>query len=212
MAHFLKFLFFLGIIFHFQYAHSQKKQNAFSGEMLFQINSIAPADSMQEKMLIYAKDSLLKIINFSTSMGKQELIKHLRLEKSYLLINTTKGDFAIKTDYAKHVDTSLQISYKKSFGRKKICDKKANKLKVNFKGIDKTFMFYYFKDIPAKYSSAYRFLPGLPVEYYVPTDAGLLKYSLYSFKNEDIPIQLFMIPENYKKVTLEEFLKEVTEN
>lgn len=201
---------FILILFFTSKLSAQKHIQCFSGELIYEISNIQLEDSIQEKMLIYAKDSLLKVINFSTTMGSQELIKHLRLDKSYLLISTTKGSYAIKTDYNKHIDTTSTLTYKKVLGRKTFCGKKAKKLKVTFKDIDKKFYFYYFKDIPSKYSSAYQFLPGLPVEYYIPTDQGLIKYQLASFKSMETPLQLFMIPENFKKVTLEEFLLEIS--
>ena len=80
---------------------AQKKHLPYSGELLFKAQRVIPMDSAQESMLIYAKDSLLKVINFSSNMGKQELIKHLSKEKSYLLLETTKGKYAIRTNYTK---------------------------------------------------------------------------------------------------------------
>jgi hypothetical protein len=118
-------------------------------------------DSMQEHMLIYAKDSLLKVINFSSTLGKQELIKHLTKEKSYLLLETTKGKYAIRTNYTKYQDTTLSYSFKKKLGSKRIAGMKAKKLSVTFTDIDKKFTFYYLKNIPAIYGSAYTNFPGL---------------------------------------------------
>jgi hypothetical protein len=74
-------------------AFSQKTR-VFNGELLYEIERVSPKDSIPGKMLIYAKDSLLRVVNFSSSIGKQEVIKHLRLNRSYVLVTTTKGDFA----------------------------------------------------------------------------------------------------------------------
>jgi len=189
---------------------AQKKQQPFSGELLFIAQRVIPMDSAQESMLIYAKDSLLKIINFSSQMGKQELIKHLSKEKSYLLLETTKGNFAIRTNYNKYEDTTLTYTYKKKLGSKKICNKKAKKIIVRFKEIDKDFTFYYYKNIPAIYGSAYTSFPGLVAEYYLPSDYGLVKYTLQEIRPIDPPLTLFMIPEKYKRVSLDEFLEEMS--
>jgi len=201
---FLLFLFCCSLFF------AQKKQTPFNGELLFTAKRIIPADSAKENVLIYAKDSLLKVINFSSHMGKQELIKHLTKEKSYLLLETTKGKFAIKTDYSKAQDTSLQYAFTKKMGSKKINGKKAKKLEVKFNDIDKKFTFYYYKDIDAKYGSAYTSFPGLVVQYVIPTDHGVYEYVLTELKQTTPPLSLFMIPEGYKRVTLEEFMDEMT--
>ena len=120
---------------------AQKKHVPFSGELLFKAQRVIPMDSAQEHMLIYAKDSLLKVINFSSNMGKQELIKHLSKEKSYLLLETTKGKYAIRTNYTKYQDTTLSYSFKKKLGSKRIAGMKAKKLSVTFTDIDKKFTF-----------------------------------------------------------------------
>lgn len=182
----------------------------FSGELLFKAQRVIPMDSVQEHMLIYAKDTLLKVINFSSNMGKQELIKHLSKEKSYLLLETTKGKYAIRTNYSKYQDTTVSYSFKKKLGSKRIAGMKAKKLSVTFKDIDKKFSFYYFKQIPAMYGSAYTNFPGLVVEYYIPTDEGMFQYTLTEFKRIDPPLTLFMVPTGYKLVSIEEFMEEMS--
>jgi hypothetical protein len=189
---------------------AQKKQLPFSGELLFKAQRVIPMDSVQEHMLIYAKDSLLKVINFSSNMGKQELIKHLSKEKSYLLLETTKGKYAIRTNYTKYQDTTLSYSFKKKLGSKRIAGIKAKKLSVTFTDIDKKFTFYYLKNTPAIYGSAYTNFPGLVVEYYIPTDEGMFQYTLTEFKRIDPPLTLFMVPTDYKRVSIEEFMEEMS--
>lgn len=192
------------------YFFTQKNQKPFSGELLFSAVRVIPKDSVKESVLLYAKDSLVKVITFSTHMGKQELIKHLGVERSYLLLETSKGKFAVKTDFSKFQDTTLQYAFKKKRGSKKICGKKAKKLLVTFKDIDKTFEFYYFKKIAAKYGSAFTSFPGLVVEYYLPTTQGVYHYTLSEFKAKDPPLSLFMVPEGFKRVTLDEFMEDMT--
>jgi hypothetical protein len=201
---------FLVFLFYFTLFFSQKKQLPFSGELLFKAQRVIPMDSIQEHMLIYAKDSLLKVINFSSNMGKQELIKHLSKEKSYLLLETTKGKYAIRTNYTKYQDTTLSYSFKKKLGSKRIAGMKAKKLSVTFTDIDKKFTFYYLKNIPAIYGSAYTNFPGLVVEYYIPTDEGMFQYTLTEFKRIDPPLTLFMVPTDYKRMSIEEFMEEMS--
>lgn len=189
---------------------AQKNQPPFSGELLFKAQRVIPMDSTQEHMLIYAKDSLLKVINFSSRMGKQELIKHLSKEKSYLLLETTKGKYAIRTNYSKYQDTTMTYSFQKKPGSKRIAGMKAKRLSVTFKDIDKKFTFYYLKNVPSKYGSAYTNFPGLVVEYFIPTDEGMFKYTLTEFKRIEPPLTLFMVPTEYKRVSIEEFMEEMS--
>jgi hypothetical protein len=206
----MKFTVFLFIFLWSVTIIAQKKHLPFSGELLFKAQRIIPMDSVQEHMLIYAKDSLLNVVNFSSNMGKQELIKHLSKEKSYLLLETTKGKYAIRTNYTKHQDSTLSYSFKKKLGSKRIAGMKAKKLSVTFKDIDKKFSFYYLKNIPAMYGSAYTNFPGLVVEYYIPTDEGMFQYTLTEFKRIDPPLTLFMVPTGYKLVSIEEFMEELS--
>jgi len=191
-------------------AVSAQKHKPFSGELLFSAIRVYPKDSTRESTLIYAKDSLAKIITFSTELGKQELIKHLGVQRSYLLLETSKGKFAVKTDMAQSTDSTKQYTYKKARGSRKILGKKAKKLTVTFKDIDKKFTFYYFKKVSAAYGSAYTDLPGLVVEYFLPTDRGMYHYMLTDLKIKDPPLQIFTIPEGFKRVSLEAFMEEMT--
>lgn len=206
----MKFTVFLFILLWSVTSIAQKKQVPFSGELVYQSKVVHnKSDSLYGKMLIYAKDSLLKTVTFTSELGKQEFIYHLRLNKSYLLITTTKGNYAIKMPYSEMSDTT-DYQFKKQCGHKMIAGKKAKKLKVKLDGIDKSFTFYYFKDIAPQYGSAYTKMPGLVAEYFIPTDRGLLKYEIISLKEEDTPLELFMIPSGYKKVTLDEFMEELS--
>ena len=94
---------------------SQKNQVAFSGELLYNIEKLSPADSLPAKMLLYAKDSLLKVINFSSTIGKQEMIKHLRLNRSYVLVSTTRVILPLK-----QITMPKSIAFRNILLRKKL--------------------------------------------------------------------------------------------
>ena len=205
----MKNLFLFTFLF-FSLVGISQKTRVYNGELLYEIERVSPKDSLPGKMLIYAKDSLQRIVNFSSVIGKQEMIKHLRLNRSYVLVTTTKGDFAIKTDHNLNKDTLEAYTFKKKFGKKRIAGVKAKRVSVTLRGVENKFTFYYYPKIDAKYGAAYHKLPGLALEYYVATENGLFKYTLISLRNSQPPLSLFMIPDNYKKVSLEEFMKEVS--
>ena len=185
-----------------------QKQSPFSGELTYKIERVDVVDSSKSIQLIYAKDSLIKVVNFNSDKGKQELIKHLTYNKSYLLIESPLQNFAIKTNEHLVKDTSVNYTFKTQFGSKKIAGKPAKKIKVKLKSVQNELTFLYLKKIPAKYANIYPDMPGLPVLYYVSTPEGLYRYTLQEFKEVNPPLELFMIPKDYKKVTFEEFAEE----
>jgi len=197
----------LTIIFSFQYVFSQKN-NVFSGELTYEIERVDKKDTNRTFMIIYAKDSLLKVVNFNSNSGKQQLIKHLRLNRSYILLETLKQNFAVRTNEHLVIDSIENYSFKKQMGMRKIAGIPVKKLLVHHKEISEAVTFYYTKSISAKYANVYKNLPGLPLLFYVPTKDGLFKYTLKELKNNNPPLELFMIPKGYKIVSFDDFSNE----
>ena len=195
---------FLAIIYSFQYVFSQKN-DVFSGELTYEIERVDKKDTNRTFMIIYAKDSLLKVVNFNSNSGKQQLIKHLRLNRSYILLETPKQNFAVRTNEHLVIDSIENYTFKKQMGMRKIAGIPVKKLLVHHKEISEAVTFYYTKSISAKYANVYKNLPGLPLLFYIPTKDGLFKYTLKELKNNNPPLELFMIPKEFKIVSFEEF-------
>ena len=204
MRYFLLALLFSLII---KSGFSQNK-GLFSGELTYEIERVDKKDSIRSFMIIYAKDSLLRVVNFNSISGKQELIKHLRLNRSYLLVESDQQNFAVRTNEHLILDTVQNYTFKKQMGTRKIAEIKVKKLRVKHKEISEDLTFYYTKSISSKYANIYKNLPGLPLLFYVPTVDGLLKYTLKELKNNNPPLDLFMIPQGYKIISFEEFTNE----
>ena len=198
---------FLAIIFSFQYVFSQKN-DVFSGELTYEIERVEKKDTNRTFMIIYAKDSLLKVVNFNSNSGKQQLIKHLRLNRSYILLETPKQNFAVRTNEHLVIDSIENYTFKKQMGMRKIAGIPVKKLLVHHKEISEAVTFYYTKSISAKYANVYKNLPGLPLLFYIPTKDGLFKYTLKELKNNNPPLELFMIPKEFKIVSFEDFSNE----
>jgi len=198
---------FLTIIFSFQYVFSQKN-DVFSGELTYEIERVDKKDTNRTFMIIYAKDSLLKVVNFNSISGKQQLIKHLRLNRSYILLETPKQNFAVRTNEHLVIDSIENYTFKKQMGKRKIAGIPVKKLLVHHKEISEAVTFYYTKSISAKYANVYKNLPGLPLLFYIPTKDGLFKYTLKELKNNNPPLELFMIPKGYKIVSFDDFSNE----
>jgi len=198
---------FLAIIYSFQYVFSQKN-DVFSGELTYEIERVDKKDTNRTFMIIYAKDSLLKVVNFNSNSGKQQLIKHLRLNRSYILLETPKQNFAVRTNEHLVIDSIENYTFKKQMGMRKIAGIPVKKLLVHHKEISEAVTFYYTKSISAKYANVYKNLPGLPLLFYIPTKDGLFKYTLKELKNNNPPLELFMIPKEFKIVSFEDFSNE----
>ncbi len=198
---------FLAIIYSFQYVFSQKN-DVFSGELTYEIERVDKKDTNRTFMIIYAKDSLLKVVNFNSNSRKQQLIKHLRLNRSYILLETPKQNFAVRTNEHLDIDSIENYTFKKQMGMRKIAGIPVKKLLVHHKEISEAVTFYYTKSISAKYANVYKNLPGLPLLFYIPTKDGLFKYTLKELKNNNPPLELFMIPKEFKIVSFEDFSNE----
>ena len=129
MRYFLLALLFSLII---KSGFSQNK-GLFSGELTYEIERVDKKDSIRSFMIIYAKDSLLRVVNFNSISGKQELIKHLRLNRSYLLVESDQQNFAVRTNEHLILDTVQNYTFKKQMGTRKIAEIKVKKLRVKHK-------------------------------------------------------------------------------
>jgi GLPGLI family protein len=186
---------------------SQNK-GSFSGQLTYEIERVDKKDTNRTFMIIYAKDSLLKVVNFNSNSGKQQLIKHLRLNRSYILLETPKQNCAVRTNEHLVIDSIENYTFKKQMGMRKIAGIPVKKLLVHHKEISEAVTFYYTKSISAKYANVYKNLPGLPLLFYIPTKDGLFKYTLKELKNNNPPLELFMIPKGYKIVSFDDFSNE----
>lgn len=206
-------LFSLLIIFE----ASSQKHKPFVGKLTYSINSADTSLSKyfpEKKMYVYTNDSLLRIENHTEEFGVQILIKHLILNKSYLLLTLDKGNFAIQTNHENEFQDSSLYTLNKKMGKKKVCGLNAKKIIVEHPSFEQQTEFFYLPNYSPKYLNAFKEFPGLPVLYYLESEYGLLKYELIEINKEIPNYDLFGIPSDYKKMTFDEFVKEMinTEN
>ena len=196
----LLLLFTFQFVIHFYWA----QQAPFSGELVYKVQRVDKIDSTFSKVLIYAKDSVIKVVSFSSQQGKQELIKHLRLQKSYLLVEINGQKLAIRTNEHLKKDTVKRYTLEKTRGTKKIAGLKCHKLKWKHPSLQEPLTVYYHKKIGAHYANVYEDFPGLPVLYFIPTDEGLFRYQLIEIKRTETPLSIFLIPQEYKRISFDE--------
>lgn len=202
----------------FTFSVFSQKHEKFTGKLVYEITMVDTALQKvypKREMVVFTNDTIVRIENETKQFGKQILIKHTILNKSYLLLNDGLNKFAIQTDLSKaqSPDTnSSQPIYKKKCSREKILDFKTKKLKITSNRDTQPIEILYVKKLSPKYIEAYNDSPGLPVKYTIETNEGMVLYQLTSIKNYTPDHDLFGIPSDYKKVSFDDFLNLMYQN
>ena len=202
----LSFFFILFTSFVF----SQKKE-AFVGKLVY---SVQITDTAFQKfipatqMVVFTNDTITRIENITDQLGKQAIIKHMELNKSYLLLETPIDNFAIQTDHTDSLFRKKESKYtfEKKWFKKKVGGVRANRLLVSHPDFKEPKEYLYLKKYSPKYINTFEDFPGLPVHYYIITMDGVYEYKLISIEEVLPPKDLFGVPSNYKRVTFNEFL------
>lgn len=189
-----------------------QKVEPFFGKLTYKIEII---DTSLMKMIptremtIYTNDTLLRIENVTDQLGQQVIIKQMAVNKSYLLLKTPVGKYAIQTDHNVAKTDSFPYTFRKKHFKRNIAGIKANRLKVKHKNFKEEMEFLYLKNTSVKYLNALENFPGLPVQYYISTIDGIYKYTLVSMERFMPEKDMFGIPSDFKRVTFDQFMDEV---
>jgi hypothetical protein len=196
----------------FSVSSISQKHVPFTGKLVY---SIQITDTSLRKliptktMVVYTNDTLLRIENNTDQLGKQVVIKHMILKKSYLLLRTPIANYAIQADHNTEKIDSFPYSFKKKWGKTTICGLKANRLKVSNINFPDKLEFLYLKNTSPKYLNTFENFPGIPVHYYLATEDGIFEYTLIQIDKTVPKKDLFGIPSDFKKVTFDEFMDEI---
>jgi hypothetical protein len=169
--------------------------NHFSGTLTYRIERVDVKDSVQAKMIIFARDSLIKIVNFSSDFGKQETIKHLIYQKKYVLIELDKEKFAVQIKDSTVDASAKTYAFHPTKGHSKIAGLKGKKIAVKLTLVQDELAVVYTPKISAQYLGAFTDAPGLLLQYFVLNDHGLFKYTLESMDKKIPPLSLLWSPQ-----------------
>ena len=206
------------ILILLSFSYFAQTYEPFQGKLVY---SIEMADTSLHKfipiktMVIYTNDTIVRIENETSQLGKQVVIKHTTLNKSILLVQNGNEKYAIQTDLNKQIEKvnkdslNPKLDYKKKLGKRKILNLKANRIELTMKGKKQKIEILYLKKYSPKYIDAYNEIPGLPVRYYINTDDGVAVYTLVYIENVKLNRDLFGVPVDYKKVSFDQFMDEV---
>lgn len=206
------FVLFVSIFFLF--ANSAQAQ--LSGMLVYQVDLLS-ADTMNPQnhwqVVVYTNDTMVRVETQGGPFGKQVYIRHMVLNKAYLLLAMDGQKFAIRTDLAnKSKDTSLNYTVKKLVGSKKINGIRCKKYKITDVGAPMGYVCYFAKKIPNKFIEVYQDIQGLALDYFLPSQNGLIHYQLVQYEAQVLDKNMFGIPSDYKKVTFEEFMSSLNNN
>jgi hypothetical protein len=206
----------LAITFLFSFTIYAQDYKSFQGKLVYsiQIQDTALQKIFKPKtMTVYTNDTIVRIENFSDQLGQQVVIKHLKYNKSILLLEAKNNFYAIQTDLNIQDSNSIKLTnkviYNKKIGKRKIAGLKANRILLTNSATKHKMEILYLKDFSPKYLDAYNDIPGLPVKYSITTEDGTFLYTLVSMEKATLNRDLFGVPSNYKRVSFSQFLKEV---
>jgi hypothetical protein len=168
------------------------------------LRSIVPDNSM----IMYTNDTISRTENFTSTMGKQVLIRNMDLDKAYILIDLPIGKFAIQRPSTKDsIQAPSNYTFRKKWGKRKVLGMKAKRLLVEHPSFESPIEFLYLKEYDNKYLNNFDGVPGLLVKFSVVTPDAVLDYELVRFNAHQPSRDLFGIPSDYKRVSLDEFLE-----
>ena len=197
-----------GILILFSCTLPKENTANFEGKFVYHIdnpmNTQDKSDSINYQ-IVYATDSMLRIDNY-TPIGKQIFIKHIPLNRAYILMDLGNQKVAIQT-IPDTAEVNNSYAFKHRSGTKTIGGVKTKNIEVKDLELDTTLLMNYAPDIPSKYSTSIVCMPGTPIRYYLFTDNVWLTYELISLDKSPLHIDLFGIPSDYQIVTLDEFIE-----
>lgn len=160
-------------------------------------------------MRVYTDDTIARMENYSQQLGSQISIRHMEMNKSYLLLTVQDTvHFAIRTNLndSDTVKTTSRYTFDKKLFGKRYMGFHTKRVMVGHPDFAEPIEFLYIKKYSKKYLNNFDEIPGLLVKYSVPTPDGVMDYSLVGIKNYMPDRNLFGIPADYKKVSFDEFM------
>lgn len=203
-----------------------KRTKTFTGMLEYKISvrdSSLKALVPDNRMIVYTNDTITRIENFTDNLGRQIAIKHMAMSKSYLLLETNFGKYAIQMDEseaqkAKQASDSTVTSAKNEFefknkcGRKKLLGRKMNRVMVAHKDFEEPIEFLYLKGYSTEIVDAYPEINGIPTKYSVITPDAIFDYELVKISEYTPDRDLFGIPSDFERISFDGFMDKLIES
>lgn len=196
------------LIFCFLSFSQQTK--SFEGTLTYRIemmDSTLQKGSYLSQMVIHTNDTLIRIDTESQNLGKQTTIRNIALNKQYILLELNGKKYAIQHTLKQD---SLSDKYTYTFQRRKkrFAGIVSKKVIVHSNYFPKPLAMYYSRDLKPTYLQIFKGMPGLPTMYYIPTENGILKYTLTNVKNYSLDKKTFYFGKEYEKISFDDFINQ----
>ena len=180
-------------------------QKPFVGSLEYNISTVdyVMKDTIDGKLFIYARDSIVRI-NYLFADGKsQETIHHLEKRKLLSLIEINSQFMAIQI---RDTTPSNQLCViHKNINWERIAGVRCREANAEFELGN--FALFYYKNIPARYFVGFNSAPGLPAKGKIPTENGYMAFELQKIDERTPPQSLFIPDKKYKVMSLDAFLQ-----
>lgn len=186
----------------------------FSGAFTYKVelvDSTLKKGKFQYYMRVYTNDTIVRMENESDLFGKQIVIKHLKLNKQYLLLTCNNQKYALQQQILPDTTPSkYQFEEKQKF--KKFAKKKSQLAITSIKNVPYKFNTYYSTEYNPIYLDILKGIKGLPTQYFLPSNKGILRYTLIEVQEINLPKTTFLFSKDYMKITFDDFIKTITES
>ncbi|MEJ6491796.1 MAG: hypothetical protein QNL60_04985 [Flavobacteriales bacterium] len=188
-------------------------QNPFTGKLVYSVEMLDTNIQKiidKREMVVYTNDTLSRIEVQNDALGDQVTIKHLELDKSYLMMTMMGKKLAIQTDGREDSTLAQPYEFKyKLFGRKKVNGFVLKKAIVFREDLEEKRKIWYFKDVRPEILGMYDGIKGLPADFYIGTIDGIVHYQIEFIEKQVVSKDKFGIPSDYEKIKLKDFMDHV---
>lgn len=171
-------------------------------------NSIGKKVGETTQIVEFVSDSMIRV-DQQTGSGLQTAIINYK-DSTYIILMTI-SDMNIAIEMPKETlradNPKYTIKYKCK--KEKIAGIKAKKAIIVYE--DREEEIYYAKEIPGNFNQKFSGLKGYPVKYAFRDESGSIVYELSEIDPYGINDNTFIIPNDYHRMTFEEFQKAISE-
>jgi hypothetical protein len=183
---------------------------SFSGELVYRTETqAAPGKTSSQELIRYRIQNEWVRVETMTPMGLQVFIRNFETGQGILLITFDGKNYALEQEMIQQ--STLTYSFKKGKHKTKIAGIKARKGIISGNHLSEDIHVFYTKKIPGYFIDIYNHLiPGLPVQYTLIVKGEEVFYELIEMNRNTPPGSAFEIPEDFTRITMNEFIELMT--
>lgn len=171
-------------------------------------NSIGKKVGETAQIVEFVSDSIIRV-DQETGSGLQTAIINYKDSSYTILMTISDMNIAIEMPRETLRADNPKYSIKYKCKKEKIAGIKAKKALIIYEDSEEEI--YYTKEIPGQFNQKFSGLKGYPVKYSFRDPSGSIVYELSEIDPDGINDNTFIIPNDYHRMTFEEFQKAISE-